>query len=297
MTYSVVARDPETGVLGVAVQSAVVAVGNRVPWVRPGVGVVASQAFTEPAYGPRCLDAIAAGAGAADALAQASAADPEPMMRQVAVVAADGTVAVRTGGACIDAAGHVSGDGFAVQANMMAGDRVWPAMAEAFTGARGPFPRRMLAALRAAQDAGGDARGVMSAAVMVVAGQAAQPWAGRLVDVRVDHSTDPLGELDALLSAHDAWQHLNRGVDALYSGDATAALAEVHAGLAGLPGEENLRFLRARALLAKGDVEAGGAELRALIAARPSWEVLVRGFAAKGLLTLAPGMSLESLLG
>src|SRR5437763_809597 len=201
MTYSVVARDPATGMLGVAVQSCYFGAGAIVPWARPGVGAVATQAIAEAAYGPRCLDALAAGAAAPAALEQATAADPGAGVRQVGVVGADGTVAAMTGDWCIDHAGHLAGDGFTVQANMMASPQVWPAMADAFTASGEPFPRRLLTALTAAQAAGGDARGVMSAAMVVVAARPAESWAGRLVDLRVDRSGDPLGDLERLLTA------------------------------------------------------------------------------------------------
>ena len=212
MTYSIVARDPVTGELGVAVQSGTFGVGTVVPWARPGVGAVATQAIAEPAYGPRCLDALAAGSSATEALEAAAAADAAAFLRQVGVVAADGTVAAVTGGGCIDHAGHLLGDGFAVQANMMASPRVWPAMADAFTAAAGPLPGRLLAALEAAQRAGGDARGMRSAALLVVGGQPADPWAGRLVDLSEPELTsashvafDQLTDLVAAAQA-EGWQ-------------------------------------------------------------------------------------------
>lgn len=297
MTYSIVARDAATGELGVAVQSATFGVGAIVPWARPGVGAVATQAFAEPAYGPRCLDALAAGSSAADALDNAAVADPASFLRQAAVVAADGTVAAVTGEGCIGHAGHLTGEGFTVQANMMASPQVWPEMAEAFTSAAGPLPRRLLAALEAAQEAGGDARGVMSAALVVVGDTAADAWAGRLADLRVDRSRDPLGDLRGLLDAADAFGRFNRAVGELFGGDPDAALADVEAGLGMLPGEENLRFLRAGALLARGDLDGGRGELRSLLAERPTWEVILRGFAAKGLLSLPPAASIDTLLG
>jgi uncharacterized Ntn-hydrolase superfamily protein len=138
VTYSVVARDDLAGELGVAVQACMFAVGSLVPWARPGVGVVVSQAISGPACGPRCLDGLAAGRTAAGALGAAQAADPLAALRQVGVAAADGTVAVATGALCIDHAGHVMGDGFAVQANMMSSPGVWPAMASAFESSAGP---------------------------------------------------------------------------------------------------------------------------------------------------------------
>jgi uncharacterized Ntn-hydrolase superfamily protein len=300
--------------IGVAVQTAMLAVGATVPWARAGVGAVATQAMAEPAYGLRCLDALQAGASAQAALDLAIAADEAALLRQVAVVAADGSAAAVTGEWCIDEAGHVVGDGFAVQANMMASPDVWPAMAETYgalaaapaaagpvpagkgDGPAWPFARRLFAVLEAGQAAGGDARGVMSAALVVVAAQPAEPWAGRVVDLRVDRSTDPLGELAHLIDAAEAYAGFGRAVDALVSGDARAALDAAGRGLALLPGEQNLRFIRSGALTASGEEEAGLAELRALIEDRPSWAVAVRGFAAKGLLTL-PDSAAEVLQG
>ena len=132
VTYSIVARDAETGQLGVAVQSCMFGTGSIVPWARAGVGAVATQAFADPGYGPRCLDALAAGSSASDALALAQGADPMTDLRQVGVVAADGTAAVTTGALCVDHAGHTQGDGFVAEANMVAGPEVWIAMADVF---------------------------------------------------------------------------------------------------------------------------------------------------------------------
>ncbi|MEV8098735.1 DUF1028 domain-containing protein [Kitasatospora sp. NPDC085879] len=296
MTYSIVARDPESGALGVAVQSAVLAVGTQVPWARPGIGAVATQGFAETSYGPRCLDGLAAGMSAPDTLADALLTDPAAEMRQVAVAAADGTLAARTGTLCVDQAGHLVGDSFAVQANMAAADRVWPAMAEAYTATRGSFPHRLLTALRAAETAGGDARGRMSAALLVVAGTRGEPWQGRLVDLRTDRSADPLGDLGRLLVAADAYRAFDEAVTALYAGDPDTALQAVDTGLTGLPGEQSLRFLRAGALMAGGEAAAAADELHALLRDHPGWETVLRGFAAKGLIPLPPGVTLDDLL-
>jgi uncharacterized Ntn-hydrolase superfamily protein len=284
MTYSIVARDDATGELGVAVQTAMLAVGSIVPWVRAGVGAVASQAFGEPAYGPRCLDALAAGSTAREALDAAQAADPMAAIRQVGVVGADGSVASATGTLCIDHAGDVVGDGFAVQANMMSTPEVWPAMASTFASTSGPLARRLLAALCAGEAAGGDARGKMSAALIVVEGvEAAQPGAGTVVDLRVDRSNDPLEDLARLLDAADADAGFNRAVDQLMGGD-PGALDTIDSALGLLPGEENLRFVRAGALAASGATDAAAAELRSLVVDHPTWEVIVRSFASKGLM-------------
>ena len=297
MTYSIAARDPSTGALGVAVQTCMFAVGTVVPWLRAGVGAVATQAIGEPAYGPWCLDAIESGASASDALSAAMADDPAALLRQVGVVAADGTAAATTGEWCIDHAGHVVGDGFTVQANMMASSEVWPAMAETFRDSRAPFPHRLMATLQAAQAAGGDARGVMSAALVVVDGATGPPWTGRTIDLRVDRSDDPLGDLAGLLDASGAFTSFHRAVDALFSGDADGALVEIDRALAELPDDENMQFLRAGALAVSGDVDRARDELQGLLRRRPSWATVVRGFASKGLLTLPPGLSVDDLLG
>ena len=296
MTFSIVARDPATGALGVAVQTCMFAVGTAVPWARAGVGAVATQAIGEPAYGEWCLERIAAGASAPDALADAQAADPAAFLRQVGVVASDGTVAATTGDWCIDHAGHLLGEGFAVQGNMLASPDVWSAMAETFRASTEPFPRRLVATLRAGQDAGGDTRGVMSAALVVVDGEPDEPWAGRPIDLRVDRSDDPIGELSNLLDAAHAFAAYHRAASALFAGDPQHALEEVDQALRELPGDENMRFLRCGALAATGDFEQAGNDLRALVAARPTLATLVRSFAAKGLLTLPPGASVDDLL-
>lgn len=298
MTYSIVARDAVTGDLGVAVQTCMFAVGSIVPWARPGVGAVATQAISEVAYGPRCLDQLALGTTATEALAAAKAADPMAALRQVGVVSSDGSVAVTTGELCIDHAGDFVGDGFVVQANMMSTSDVWPAMASTFTDSSGSLAHRLLAALAAGEAAGGDARGRMSAALLVVAGETpSQPGAGTLVDLRVDRSEDPLGQLSKLLIAAEAFAGYSGAVDLLFGGDPVEALAKVDDALVLLPRDENMRFLRSGALVASGAFDAGIAELRSLVAERPTWEVVVRSFVTKGLFTLPEGVSIDAVFG
>ena len=246
-----------------AVQTCMFAVGSVVPWARAGVGAVATQAIAEAAYGPRCLDALANDATVSEALAAAQAADPMAALRQVGVVGADGTAATTTGELCIDHAGDVLGDGFAVQANMMSTAAVWPAMASAFRDSSGPLAHRLVAALSAGEAAGGDARGAMSAALLVVEATVPEvPAAGTVVDIRVDRSTDPIGELAALLAAADALRGFGRAVDELMGGDGAAALHTIDDALASFPGDENLRFVRTGALFASGATEAGITEMR-----------------------------------
>jgi uncharacterized Ntn-hydrolase superfamily protein len=296
MTYSIVARDESTGQLGVGVQTCFLAVGSIAPWARPGIGAVSTQAFAELAYGPRCLDALGAGKAAGEALAEAQAADPMADIRQVGVVGADGSTAAVTGERCVDHAGHVVGEGFTAQANMVSTPDVWGAMASAFEGSTGPLARRLLVALHAGEAAGGDARGRMSAALLVVDGNPAeQPGGGTVVDLRVDRSPDPLGELASLLDVADAFGDFDRALDQLSGGDPGASLATIEGALATLPGEENFRLIRASALLASGKADEGLAELRALVAERPTWEVIVRGFASRGFMVLPEDLSTDDM--
>jgi uncharacterized Ntn-hydrolase superfamily protein len=298
VTYSIVARDEFTGELGVAVQSCMFAIGSVVPWAQPGVGAVATQAIVEPAYGPRCLERLAAGATANEALGLAQAVDPAVVLRQVGVVSADASVAAATGDLCIDHAGQTLGDGFVAVANMMAAPAAWTAMASAFAESSGPLARRLLAALVAGEKAGGDARGCMSAALLVVDGDApTQPAEGKLVDLRVDRSDDPIGDLGRLLDAADAFTAFDQAVDQLIGGDSSGALQRIDAALLILPGDANLRFARSGALMALGATDEATAELRSLIDEQPTWEVIVRSFVAKGLIPLPEGSSIDTILG
>jgi uncharacterized Ntn-hydrolase superfamily protein len=279
--------------MGVAVQTAMFAVGAGVPWCRPGVGVVASQAMGEPAYGPRCLDLLAAGATPDEALSAAIALDALSEMRQVAVLGVEGRPEVATGTLCIDHAGHFVDDDFTVQANMASTPAVWTAMAETFASSHGTLAWRLHTALVAGAAAGGDARGVCSAALVVVrADPPPQPGAGVVVDLRIDRSNDPIGDLGQLLDASDAYAEFSVGVDQLMAGDANA-LDTLDRAIAHLPGEENFRFAQAGALATTGDLSGAAEELRALVDARPSWATVIRSFAEKGLLPLPPGISIE----
>src|SRR5215217_3651023 len=210
-TYSVVARDPETGELGVAVQSHWFSVGSIVSWAEPGVGAVATQSIAEPAYGPRLLERLRDGQAPRAALDELLAADRQARFRQVAVVDATGTVAGHTGDVCIPEAGDIEGESFSAQANMMASADVWPAMAEAFESGSGPLPRRLLAALDAGEAAGGDVRGRQSAALVAVPAKG-EAWQ-RTVELRIEDHHDPLGELRRLLDLADAYAFATEGDD------------------------------------------------------------------------------------
>jgi uncharacterized Ntn-hydrolase superfamily protein len=297
MTYSIVARDPDTGELGVAVQSCWFGVGPIVPWARAGVGAVATQSFAELAYGPRCLDLMAAGSRATAALDQVVAGDEGSALRQVGVVDATGSVGAHTGAMCLDHAGHHEGDGYAVQANMMATDRVWPAMAEAYEATSGAaLPERLLAALRAAQREGGDARGQMSAAMVVVDGERRdEPWVGVTLDVRVEEHESPLDELARLLDLAVDYGTLDAAEEALTEGRGEEALALLAPVLDRRPREGNVLLIQAGALAAVGQPEHAVEVVRTLLGVEPTWAVVLRSFVDKGMVQLPPGVDIDTL--
>ena len=249
-TFSIVARDPETGQIGVAVQSHWFSVGQIVPWAEAGVGAVATQSFVDPSYGKLGLDLLRAGKSAPDTLRALLGGDASCEVRQVGVVDANGNVATFTGSRDIIAAGGIAanatsasdvacgsaggrlgiGRDFAVQANLMANDRVWPAMAKAYASAKGDLAERMLAALDAAQAAGGDIRGKQSAALIVVSAKSTgRAWQDRVFDLRVDDHPQPLDELRRLVALQRAYNHMNAGDLAVEHKDNEAALREYSA--------------------------------------------------------------------
>ncbi len=210
MTYSIVARDKDTGELGVAVQSHYFQVGPVVPWAIAGVGAVATQSMVNISFGPLGLDYMSAGYSAEDALRALLAGDSQPEARQVALVDASGKVAAHTGAKCIPAAGHRTGDGFSVQANLMEKDTVWDAMFEAYTSTNAPLAERLLAAMDAAEAEGGDIRGKQSAAMLVVTGRpTGRSWEDRTIELRVEDAPDPLVELRRLVRVKRAYMAVN----------------------------------------------------------------------------------------
>jgi uncharacterized Ntn-hydrolase superfamily protein len=273
MTYSIVARDPETGELGVAVQSHWFSVGSIVTWARPGVGAVATQSIAEPAYGPLLLDRLAAGEPPLEALAAELAADDSARFRQVAVVDSAGRVAAHTGDGCIRDAGDIQGDGFSAQANMMASTEVWPAMAAAFERSSGPLPRRLLAALEAGERAGGDVRGKQSAALLVVPDRG-EEWK-RIVELRVEDSVEPLDELRRLLDLHDAYDLADRA-DGLAGEGRHDEAAQLYVRAAeAAPANVELEFWAGLGIAAGGDVDAGAERVASAIAAHDGWRELL----------------------
>lgn len=288
-TYSIVARDPATGELGVAVQSHWFAVGSLVPWARAGVGAVATQSFIDVRYGVRGLQLMEQGKPAGEALKQLLAADSNPAVRQVGMIDADGNIAQHTGENCIQHAGHLAGGNFAVQANLMAVEGVPQAMAKAYEGARGPLAERLLSALEAAEALGGDLRGKQSAAVLVVRGKPGEhPWDDRLVDLHVEDHPTPLAELRRLLTLHTAYRLMNLGDHSLEGGDIDGALA--HYGQAGalVPDNLEMKFWHAVSLLNAGRVEDAMPLFETVFRQDRDWQVLLPRLAEEDLVNTDP---------
>jgi uncharacterized Ntn-hydrolase superfamily protein len=258
MTYSIVARDKETGEFGVAVQSHYFQVGPTVPWAVAGVGAVATQSMVNVSFGPLGLDYLRAGYSAGQTLKALLAGDTETESRQVSIVDAEGDVATHTGAACIPAAGHRVGDGFSVQANLMEKDTVWDAMYEAYTGTRAPLAERMMAALEAAEAEGGDIRGRQSAAMLVVRGTpTGRPWEDRVIEIRVEDAPDPNAELRRLLRVKRAYMALADGEGAAEKGDDGAAASKLQEALGLAPEMVEIAFWGGLSLARQGSLDAG----------------------------------------
>ncbi len=276
-TYSIVARDPATGELGVAVQSHWFSVGSVVSWAEAGVGAVATQSFVDPSYGPLGLALMRAGRSAPETLAALLAGDPGREVRQVGMVDAQGRVATHTGKLDIPAAGGQAGDQYVVQANLMERASVWPAMARAFESTKGDLAERMLAALDAAEAEGGDIRGRQSAAIRVVkARSTGRPWADTVFDLRVEDHPKPLGELRRLVRLQRAYNHMSAGDDCVAAKDWPCAEREYGAARALEPDSAEMAFWYAVALATGGRLEAARPLFAQAFAADPRWRELVR---------------------
>ncbi len=284
-TYSIVARDEATGELGVAVQSHWFAIGPLVPWAEAGVGAVATQSFVDPSYGPLGLALMKAGRSAPDALKGLLAADENRDVRQVAFIDTRGRVEAHTGVKCIPRAGHHVGKGYSVQANLMLDDAVWPAMSRAFEATRGDLADRMLAALEAAQAAGGDIRGKQSAALVVVSGKpSGKPSQDRLFDLRVDDHPEPVAELRRLTRLQRAYNLMNEGDLAVERKDHEGALRAYSGAEALVPDNAEMAYWHAVALVNMKRVDESLPLFRKVFEADPNWRTLTPRLVGVGLL-------------
>jgi len=284
-TYSIVAYDEETGELGVAVQSHWFSVGFLVPWAKAGVGAVATQSFVKVDYGPDGLQLIEQGLSADQALAQLVDQDEGEAVRQVAMIDVNGNVAAHTGSKCIDAAGHYVGKNYSVQANLMEHKSVWPAMAKAFESTEGDLADRMMAALIAAENEGGDIRGKQSAAMLIVSGEpTGVDWKDVVMDIRVDDHPEPLKELKRLIRVQRAYIHANKGDHYLELNDIPSALKEYEIASDYYPENPELPFWSAITLASKGEMEKATPIFREVFKIEPRLKQLVPRLVKSGLL-------------
>jgi len=284
-TFSIVARDPITGDLGVAVQSHWFSVGPTVPWAEAGVGAVATQSFVRIDYGPEGLALMKQGVPAPEALKRLVAADDGRDVRQVAMIDAKGQVAAHTGSRCIQAAEHHVGASYSVQANLMVDAGVWPAMSKAFETTQGDLADRMLAALDAAQSAGGDIRGRQSAAMIIVKGtRSDKPWNDRLLELRVEDNPAPLVELRRLVGLWRAYEHMNAGDLAVEKNDIDGAVKHYGAAEAMYPDMDEFVFWHAATLAQKGRLDDSLPLFARAFRLQPGWYLLVPRLPASGLL-------------
>ena len=287
-TYSIVAYDPETGQLGVAVQSHWFSVGTVVAWAEAGVGAVATQSFSNPAFGPQGLQLMKTGLDAEQTLAALLASDEGQAYRQVGVIDASGKAAAHTGAQNIEEAGHIVGKNYAVQANMMKNNTVWPAMAKAYEQTKGSLAERMLAALEAAQQEGGDIRGKQSAALLVVSGEpTGKVWLDRLVDLRVDDAEEPLKELRRLLKVKTAYDFMNAGDLAIEAGDYAKATAAYGAAEELFPDNLEMQYWHAINLVNQGDMKAALPMFQKVFAENDDWRLLTPRLIKPGILQIS----------
>jgi uncharacterized Ntn-hydrolase superfamily protein len=297
MTYSIVARDPETGDLGVAVQSHYFGTGTVVTWAQAGVGAVATQSIPQVSYGPKGLDLMRSGVSADQALAQLVSVDPMEMVRQVAIVDAMGRTGTHTGAGCVGKAGHLAGNQVSVQANMMERDTVWAAMIEAYDGASGAdLAERLLLALEAAEAEGGDVRGRQSAALLIVSGPLTDaPWDQKKFDLRVDDAEVPLAELRRLVSTNRAVHRLTEvfGSGILFSPhlapdspELAGAIEALDAAQAGLGPNREPTFWSAALLAKAGRLDEARARLAFASETNPRWGTFLKSIAAAGVLPI-----------
>ncbi len=295
-TYSIVARDSVTGDIGVAVQSHWFSVGTTVIFGEAGVGVVATQSLVNPSYGPKGLALMKQGLSPEQALTALVENDEGEMYRQVAFLNIKGDTAAHTGSSCIDEAGHRQGKNFSVQANMMLKNTVWDAMAIAFETTEGSLSERIMAALKAAQDEGGDIRGKQSAAILIVKGKSTgNSWDDTIIDLRVEDHENPIQELERLVKMHKAYDYMNKGDLAMEVGDSKKAEALYLNAQKLFPNNLEMQYWYAINALNNKDYEKAHVVLKAIFEKDKNWQVLIPRLVKSKLLNI-PNEELEKIM-
>lgn len=284
-TYSIVAVDKNRGEIGAAVQSHWFSVGSTVPWAEAGVGAVATQSFVNPSFGPQGVELLKQGLSPEQVVDRLVASDAGREMRQLGVIDRHGRAFAFTGRRCVPEAGHRIGEGYSVQANLMENAEVWPAMAQAFEQTAGPLAERMIEALAAAQACGGDLRGKQSAALLIVRGESSgEIWKDRVVDLRVEDHEEPVQELRRLLGVFRAYEHMNRGDEALEAEDEERALREYGDALKLYPDSQEIRFWCGVSLANTGQLEQALPIFAEVFRAHLGWRTLTERIYNLGLL-------------
>ncbi|WP_026837107.1 DUF1028 domain-containing protein [Gillisia sp. JM1] len=287
-TFSIVARDSVTGEMAVGVQSHWFSVGPLVAWGKSGVGVVATQSFVNPAYGPNGLKLMEEGKSASQALEKLIAEDDGEEYRQVAFLDSSGRTAAHTGSSCVESAFHYTGKNYSVQANMMLNDKVVPAMKDAFYEHSDlPLAERVVKVLQAAQNAGGDIRGKQSAALIVVgANKVKNSWEDKKIDLRVDDNAEPLVELERLLTVARAYEFMNKGDLAMEAEDIDEALKQYGSAEKLFPDNLEMRYWKAVALANSKRFEEAIPIFKAIFEAEDNWRTMTLRLPASGLLNV-----------
>ncbi|GMU94670.1 MULTISPECIES: DUF1028 domain-containing protein [Ignavibacterium] len=284
-TYSIVARDPQTGEMGVAVQSHWFSVGSIVSWGEAGVGVIATQSFVNPSFGQRGLEMLKQGMTAQEVVDLLIASDEGRDFRQLAIVDAKGNSAAYTGSKCIAEAGHIVGDNYSVQANLMLSNLVWSEMSKAFESTDGPLAERLVAALEAAENVGGDIRGKQSAAILVVKGEATgKLWEDRYIDLRVEDHPDPISEIKRLLKVFRAYEHMNNGDLAVEKNDMKLAMEHYSAAMKMFPENLEMKYWTAVTLVNTGQIDNALPLFKEIFAADDNWKKLTPRLIKNGML-------------
>ena len=287
-TFSIVARDAETGEMGVAVQSHWFSVGSIVSWGEAGVGVVATQSFVNPSFGVKGLEMLKAGKTPQETVDELIAADEGRDFRQLAIVDSKGRSACYTGKLCIKDAGNITKENYSVQANMMLNDKVWSSMSDAFEKSTGRLAERLVGALEAGQEAGGDIRGMQSACLLVVkATPTGNVWEDRLVDLRVEDSDDPIKELSRLLKVHRAYEHMNNGDLAVEKKDLQLAGKEYASAEKLFPDNIEMKFWHAVMLANNGKVDESLPLFKEIFSRDKNWRTLFERLPVSGLTNLS----------
>lgn len=288
-TFSIVARDAKTGEMAVAVQSHWFSVGTVVSWGEAGVGVIATQSFVNKSFGQRGLELLKQGKTPQEVVDFLIKDDTGKDFRQLAILDKQGRVATHTGKSCVDVAGHLNGENFSVQANMMLNDKVVPAMEKAWKENEAlPLAERMIEVLKAGQLAGGDIRGRQSAALLVVAPQTtATPWNDRLIDLRVDDDRAPIQELGRLLKVYRAYEHMNKGDYHVEKNEMQKAMDEYNAAMTMFPNNLEMQYWTAITLANNKDVAKASGMLQSIYKKDPNWRELTKRLPKAGLLTVS----------